>query len=75
MDVARGPHFVWLDVVVLKRKERTETSGLYELRGDGYVYIGGSRSVCGCGGIFQRVEGGSERPQCPLCGARQETPA
>lgn len=67
MTVAPGERFVHLEVVVLKRSASTPGSGLYELRDGAYEYIGGRRSVCECGAVFQRAEGGAERQPCPLC--------
>lgn len=75
MQTAPGEKFVWLDVVVLRRRERTPTAGLYELRDGEYRYIGGKRSACeGCGAFVER-EGGTEVPPCPLCGAETKAAA
>lgn len=72
LQTAPGEKFVWLEVVVLKRAERTPNAGLYELRDGAYVFIGGHRSACeGCGAFYQRAEGGAERQPCPLCGAEK----
>jgi hypothetical protein len=72
LPTAPGRQFAWLDVVVLKRSERTATAGLYELVDGVYHYIGGHRSICECGAIFVRAEGGAERQPCPLCGHANE---
>lgn len=70
LGTSAGDKFVWLEVVAVKRRERTPNAGLYELRDSEYIYVGGKRSLCeGCGAVVDRVEGGSERPTCPLCGA------
>lgn len=69
LPVAPGKRFEWIDVVAIKRAERTPTSGLYELHGGAYRYVGGRRSTCECGAIFDRAEGGAERQPCPVCGA------
>jgi len=66
---ADGPPFTWLEVTVLRRKERTPNAGLYKLVNGVYEYIGGHASTCnGCGAVFERAEGGAEKQPCPLCG-------
>lgn len=62
LDVAPGAKFVWLEVVVRRRAERTPAAGLYELRDTRYEYVGAGGAVCVCGAVLRN---GS----CPLCGA------
>jgi hypothetical protein len=61
--------FARLDVVVLKRPLAGERGELYELLDGAYVFAGGRRSLCECGTVFDRAEGGAERQGCPLCNA------
>lgn len=71
LATASGARFVWLEVVVRKRPERTPTAGLYELRDGRYEYVGAGGAVCGCGAVFDRTAAGVSLP-CPLCGAAPE---
>lgn len=60
-----GGRFVWLEVVVRRRSQRTSSAGLYEMKGDRYVYVGGHAAQCECGGYVECVEA---RERCPMCG-------
>jgi hypothetical protein len=61
-----GARFVWLEVVVRKRAERTPGAGLYELRDGKYEYVGAGGEVCVCGAVYRR---GPDGIGCPLCGS------
>jgi hypothetical protein len=65
LTVAPGRKFEWLEVVVLKRSQRTPGAGLYQLRDGRYEHVGGDAAVCGCGAIYRR---GPDGIGCPLCG-------
>jgi hypothetical protein len=67
LTAAPGRRFEWLEVVVVKRTERTPGAALYELRDGAYSFVGGRQSVCVCGAVYQRAEGGAEDQGCPLC--------
>lgn len=57
-----GARFVWLEVVVRKRAERTPTAGLYQRRDGAYEYVGAGGHVCACGAVLRDGD-------CVLCGA------
>lgn len=60
--------FAHLELVVLKRARPSETTELYELVDGVYVHATNRYAPCDCGVVLEKVEGGSERPPCPLCG-------